>query len=66
MEKFSTTQVSNFVSLLVVVFGLLKINIAPEEVQSGISALVLIISLSVNIYNRAKKGDLRLGVIKKV
>lgn len=62
---FSTTQVSNFISLLVVIIQLLKINIAPEEVQSGVGALVLIVSLSVNIYNRFKKGDITvLGKIK--
>ncbi len=58
--NFSTTQVSNFVSLLVVLIQLLRVNIAPEEVQSFVSAVVLIISLSVNIYNRFKKGDITI------
>lgn len=64
--KFSITQVSNYTSLIVVLVQLLRINISSEEIQGGVGALILIVSLVINIINRAKQGDLMLGVVKKV
>ena len=66
--QYSITQATNLASLagtIALILSLMKINIASEEIQTVIGAVLALYGIGSNWYHRYKKGDLTLGGFKK-
>jgi len=64
----SITQLSNysaFIGVIMIVLEHYHINIAQEELQTILGAILSVIGILTNWYNRYSKGDLSLGGFHK-
>jgi hypothetical protein len=61
----SPTIISSVIGILVLLFKISGIEVAPEKVQSAVEVVVLLISLITVYVRRIQKGDVSLAGVKK-
>jgi hypothetical protein len=59
-NNFSTTQLANYITFIMFLFTLFKVNVSKEEVETLVAGAIGLISIVVAFIQRYKRGDLFL------